>query len=713
MLNRPTTHLLSPVEPDGTRWDRQPRRRLTLLMVALVTPLALVSIRVTNIMLRPDETLGVRRSPVRITTEPLPTSGGRILAADGTVLAEDQQRFTIRVHYRWIETPADDVWVRAQVLSQLAPGNRRDRAMVAAARNEVLARRDRVRTRLARLCGLSDRQFAQQCRIVQKRVERVVASVTRRREQTATDAQSPPPHEQPSSVLGALRVALMTPPRRQHTEPIVVTEELAYHALIEDVSFDVATAISEHPRQFPGIQITQRSHRVYRGRDLAAHVIGTRRSPPIHSPLATSHFPLGTSGVEKTYEQVLMGQTGTTRIVTDRYGEVISQRVVRPPRRGRDIQLTLIPGLQRQAEQLLDNVTQSGSNGGAIVVMDLHNGAIRAAASAPRFDLNQAVSPDADAWSRLVDDPRRPLFSRITGMALPPGSVFKTLSATAMLETGLVSGGRQVECRGFLDHPSRHRCFVYRRFGLGHGPTNVEDALCRSCNVFFFDAARRLARSSHEGHTNLHRWAARFGFGRPTGIDLPGEVSGRLPDPPSHPQVAETMQLAIGQGPITATPLQVVRMMAAIANGGVLVTPHVVSELGPDAEALTHRARPAITRIAGLSPSTLQQVRQGLERVVSDPRGTGYKRIRLPDVPIAGKTGTAEVGGDLEDHAWFAGYVPANRPRLALVVVLEHAGSGGRQAGPVARQLVRSIKSQGLIDSTSPPTTATTASTDR
>ena len=173
------------------------------------------------------------------------------------------------------------------------------------------------------------------------------------------------------------------------------------------------------------------------------------------------------------------------------------------------------------------------------------------------------------------------------------------------------------------------------------------------------------------------------------------------------------MQLAIGQGPITATPLQVVRMMAAIANGGVLVTPHVVSELGPDAEALTHRARPAITRIAGLSPSTLQQVRQGLERVVSDPRGTGYKRIRLPDVPIAGKTGTAEVGGDLEDHAWFAGYVPANRPRLALVVVLEHAGSGGRQAGPVARQLVRSIKSQGLIDSTSPPTTATTASTDR
>jgi penicillin-binding protein 2 len=159
------------------------------------------------------------------------------------------------------------------------------------------------------------------------------------------------------------------------------------------------------------------------------------------------------------------------------------------------------------------------------------------------------------------------------------------------------------------------------------------------------------------------------------------------------------MQLAIGQGPITATPLQVVRMMAAIANGGSLVTPHVVSSLGPDHLALATRAEPRTTSIPGLSNHTLATVRSGLKRVVQDPQGTGYKRVRLAGISIAGKTGTAEVGGNLEDHAWFAGYVPADNPRLAFVVVLEHAGSGGRMAGPLARRLVQSILDSGLIGS--------------
>ena len=141
---------------------------------------------------------------------------------------------------------------------------------------------------------------------------------------------------------------------------------------------------------------------------------------------------------------------------------------------------------------------------------------------------------------------------------------------------------------------------MFSRFGVGHGKTNLGDALCRSCNVFFFDAARRLARSGSSGHNNLHLWAERFGFGHPTGIDLPGESSGDLPAPPTRPLISETMQLAIGQGPVTATPLQIVRMMAAIANGGSLVTPHVVSGHGPDAAApvsYTHLTLPTICSV--------------------------------------------------------------------------------------------------------------------
>ena len=160
------------------------------------------------------------------------------------------------------------------------------------------------------------------------------------------------------------------------------------------------------------------------------------------------------------------------------------------------------------------------------------------------------------------------------------------------------------------------------------------------------------------------------------------------------------MQLAIGQGPVTATPIQVARLMAGIGNDGYLVTPHVVSTTGfqrtPDAGRSIKDRRRDIQRIPSLGHDTLAQVREGLRRVVADPRGTGYQRVKLPDIAIAGKTGTAEVGGDLEDHAWFAGYVPAKRPRLAFVVVLEHAGTGSRAAGPLARQLVKSIQQAGL-----------------
>ena len=692
MLNRPTNDLLSRAEPEGSRWDRQPGSRLTLLTVAMILPLLVIGWRVTATVQRSSEELAPRSSPVTVTTRPIPTHGGRVLADDGSVLAHDQQRFQVLVHYRWLESPTDRTWLQGQALEHLEPHARRDSARLAAARNEVLARRETMLDDLASRCRIVRRELDKRMGVVQQRVERIVTSVQRRRTRDSTPRPDPA-----GSFLDSLKTALTTPPRRSATEPVVITEELVYHRLLDNVPLEAAAAIQEHPERFPGVTVRVETRRVYRHGSLAAHVVGTRHRRSSSRGVVPDREWIGSTGVEKSYDHVLRGRPGLRRIVTNRHGEVVSTRVLEPPRRGRDIQLTLSLRLQRQAESLLDEATSGGSPGGAIVVIDLHTGAVRAAASAPRFDPNRLVAPDAVTWKRLTEDPRRPLFCRVTGMALPPGSVFKSLTATALLESGLVPDGHSIACRGFLDRPSHHRCYVFSRFGVGHGKTNLGDALCRSCNVFFFDAARRLARSGPTGHNNLHLWAERFGFGHPTGIDLPGESSGDLPAPPTRPLISETMQLAIGQGPVTATPLQIVRMMAAIANGGSLVTPHVVSGHGPDAAALATRADPRTTRIANLSPRTLAIVQNGLRRVVEDPLGTGYKRIRLPEMAIAGKTGTAEVGGDLEDHAWFAGYVPADRPRLAFVVVLEHAGSGGRQAGPVARQLVQSMQAHGLI----------------
>jgi penicillin-binding protein 2 len=213
------------------------------------------------------------------------------------------------------------------------------------------------------------------------------------------------------------------------------------------------------------------------------------------------------------------------------------------------------------------------------------------------------------------------------------------------------------------------------------------------------------------GPQPIHDWAARFGLGRPTGVDIPGERGGVLPDAQATGTKwfpGTTLQFAIGQASLAVTPLQVAQMMAAVANDGVLVTPSFVGPLSPATDSSADReilqasfespANSSIERqpIPGLSRGTLQRVRAGLKLVVADDRGTG-KRVRHSQISIAGKTGTAEVGGGKPDHAWFAGYAPAEHPRVAFVVVLEHGGSGGHVAGPVAHDFVQALLETGVL----------------
>jgi penicillin-binding protein 2 len=245
---------------------------------------------------------------------------------------------------------------------------------------------------------------------------------------------------------------------------------------------------------------------------------------------------------------------------------------------------------------------------------------------------------------------------------------------------------------------------------------DLSRALAQSCNVYFFQGARTI------GPGPLVDWAEKFGIGQRTGIDLPGEQAGNLPRPPrkmEEPLIVQvgfeepaekrtpwypgdTLGLAIGQSRLTTTPFQMARVMAAIANDGYLVTPHLVNGFAPAAIASeTSSSRLAVPEprfIPGLSQGTLRRVREGLEMVVAHPQGTGYKAVRMAEVQIAGKTGTAEVGGGLPDHAWFAGYVPADRPKYAFAIILEHAGSGGQTAGPVARRTVETLLELGLIE---------------
>jgi penicillin-binding protein 2 len=739
MQNRLTSPLID--EPRGG-WtpvrevDRSPVVRLLMLLGAFVVPLMGIGWRVAHLQTALVESYAEAFDVTSERSESMATWNGRILTSDGVVLAEDVEVFGITAHYRWLEEPPNEEWLEQLAKSKLTRPERRKRELVEAEIEKVRLRQQELWQRLAHLTETTPEELTKARSAVQRRIERIRRSVAEKQERRRLAAQTPQKEVVSTGrwngAWDAVRRALTTPPQRSAEQPLVIQEELDYHPVCDDVPLEVAAEIEAHPELYPGLRVRMSTRRTYPQGDLAPHIVGSRlpldpqqiaerrerldeRDPLDYQPGDWA----GRSGIERYYEQHLRGLRGERKLVLNRRGEVIRNIVARRPRAGHDLVLTLHAPLQRETEKLLDKAlaatpTEAGAEppaetprGGCIVLMDVRTGDLLAAAAAPRFDLNILINHDDEAWQRVLDDPRRPLFPRLTQMALPPGSTFKTLTAAAALQSGRLDPHERLECHGFLTRPDRQRCYIYRHFGVGHGPTDLTTALAQSCNVYFYTVARQM------GPDPICEWAQRFGYGRPTGVDLPDERGGNLPAPgestgPGNSrhkwQQADTLDLAIGQSTLTATPLQVVRMMAAVANGGELVTPRFAQSLGPvvrradSDESLAIESE--VNRVPGLDSETLSYIREGLKQCVAHPRGTGYKTVRLTETAIAGKTGTAEVGGK-PDHAWFAGYVPVDRPRYAFVVVLEHAGSGGKAAGPVARDLVRAMLRERLIGETS------------
>lgn len=753
MRNRPYSDLRSPAPAAGPRLDHTPHLRLAVLFMAVLAPATVIVGRLAHVQTALADRFLIEWDRTRETEEPIPARDGRILTADGRVLAYDEPQFDLAVHYRWLEEPPDEPWLLQQARGRLQPMERRDVSRLATARAAVLTEREALWSALAAATGVPREEYRARCRQVQARVERIYDHVRSRQEQR--DAGSEPADAPPSGQSlwergwNAFVSELTTPPQRPAREPLVIEEQLAYHVVAERVTLDAVAAVESLPSRYPGVEVRQSSRRVYPAGSLAAHVVGVRtaltgdeyqarQARYAERPAgarARGGDPLdyevggriGRNGVERARDSRLHGRAGRKRIVRDRHGVVLHVEVVRPPAHGRDVVLTFDSRLQAEAERLLDEAIGPAAvasaaadpagtepldappaatrpNGGCIVALDVRTGRVLTAAAAPRFPLGLLADYDEDAWRQVLADERQPFFPRVTQMTVPPGSVFKVLTSVALLESGLIDPNAHYHCQGYLDRPDRDRCLIYRHYGVGHGDMNLESALCQSCNVYFFQAAQRI------GPQAIHDWAARFGLGERTGVDVPGEQRGNLPSPapssgsgPWYP--GTTLQFAIGQSSLTVTPLQVARMMAAVANDGRLLTPRFVQESSasaPSAEggdivlATFEDAEAGPERIHGLSPGTLERVRAGLREVVENPRGTG-KRVRLEEISIAGKTGTAEVGGGKPDHAWFAGYVPADAPRVAFVVVLEHGGSGGHDAGPVARRFVQMLLDHGLL----------------
>ncbi len=390
---------------------------------------------------------------------------------------------------------------------------------------------------------------------------------------------------------------------------------------------------------------------------------------------------VGRDGVERTYDDALRGVDGERVVVVDSRGRTLEEHRRAPARPGRRLELTLDLPLQQAAERLLRERV------GAVVALDPADGAVRVLVSSPAYDPNAfARGLEPGEWQALLADGGDPLQNRALANAYSPGSVFKIVMATAGLAEGVIVPGHRVYCNGATTIYGRS--FACGRRG-GHGWVDLRQALERSCNVYFYHLGQTL------GIERIARWAHAYGLGEPTGIDLAGERPGLVPDPAwsrterGHPWYpGETISVAIGQGPLLVTPIQLARMTAAVANGGRLVTPHMVAD--PDA--------PAPVRRLPLAPGLLALVRDGLTAVVNDAQGTAYWSAHSDLVTIAGKTGTVQVVGRegldgrarpeaLQNHAWFVSFAPAGAPELVVVAFVEHGGSGSGGAAPIARAL--------------------------
>ena len=646
----------------------------------------------------------------------VPGIRGRILAADGSVLAGDQETRALAVHYRWIEEPADPGWLRWMARSQLTRAERKDKTRVAQVKAEVLAERQALASRVIDLTGISPEQWNERATRIRSRVEHIRDSVNRRRKQAFENERDSVP-ESPGTFWARTRATLIDILRSSESdrfEPIHVAEEYDYHVIIDDLPLETVATIEGHPNDYPGVRLVAQQRRTYPHGGQFAHVLGYLGAvEPEELDVDPAYHPeawVGRSGLERTYEKALRGTPGLAVEQTDRSGRILATELRRKPAVGRDLLLTVDVTLQQAAQSLLEQALQRRRQrlpdarpaGGAIVVLNARTGAILAAASAPTFDPNVFGGSNPSDVERLLEDPANPLFNRTVQMAIPPGSVFKVATSVALLHEGSVRPGEPMHCQGYLRTPDRLRCAIFRKHGVGHGEVTLSDALCESCNVYFLHHAGRL------GWTPIADWAWRLGFGHLTGIDLPQEASGHLPlpRPMSEDGIDRHAELpSIGQGNLTATPIQIARMMAAIANGGKLVTPHVVRGYGlpladddtSTVEISTETGTVTPTppeQIEGLSPAVLTAIRAALLRTVTDPAGTAYDGDVQSTVSWAGKTGTAETGIDRQEHAWFAGYAPADKPRVAFVVVLEHAGNASETAVPVAKRLVNAILSR-------------------
>lgn len=468
----------------------------------------------------------------------------------------------------------------------------------------------------------------------------------------------------------------------------------------ENLTWDQVAQIEVNAPDLPGVSIEVGEIRSYPFQSATAHLLGyvgaVSEAELTGDPvLALPGFRIGKNGVEKFHEKDLRGTAGTSQLEVNAVGRVIRELSRDEGQPGRDVTLTVDIGLQQYAQQRL-----SQEQSAACVVMDAHTGGVYALCSHPSFDPNEFTQGiPADLWEELSSNAATPLTNKATAGQYAPGSTYKMVVALAALESGIVNNRFTTFCSGHMDLGD-HRFHCWKKHG--HGTLGFVEALAQSCDVFFYELARRI------GIDRIHEMSKRFGLGQRLDLDLPGERPGLIPSREwklanlgKSWNQGESLIASIGQGYVLATPLQLAVMTARLVNGGFAVRPHLTKQVERGYSEQT--VWPGI----GVEKTHLDLMRQGMWAVSNGPTGTALKaRIPEPGYEMGGKTGTSQVrritmaeratgvrkNDDLpwreRDHALFVGYAPVHAPRYVCSVIVEHGGGGSSVAAPIARDVL-------------------------
>jgi penicillin-binding protein 2 len=463
--------------------------------------------------------------------------------------------------------------------------------------------------------------------------------------------------------------------------PVIIKDNLK----LEEVAL-----IEARREEFPELQLQVEPRRYYPFETTAAHVLGYLQEVSPEEMKGNPHKKwrggemIGKAAVEKQYDDYLTGQDGQLLETVDSLGRSLGEVNRIEPIKGRDLVLSIDLDLQKKAEGLLEGKE------GAIIVLDSRSGECLAWVSSPSYDPNRFITRfSPEEWLSIINDPARPLENRVIRGQYSPGSIFKVVTALTSLETGLITDRTAFFCSGSINlYGKDFACW----FKPGHGLLSLPEALKNSCNIYFYQLGRRLNVDT------IARYARTLGLGQITGVDMPGEKEGLIPSSDWKKKTqgeawypGETISVAIGQGPVLVTPLQVAALTACLANRGIRVKPRVTrleGKMGP------------VKDKTGINPETFEKIIEGMWRSVNDG-GTGHGAYQ-PGFDICGKTGSTQVisrekaermikrGEEpAKTHSWFTGFAPRYQPQVVVTVLVEFGGMGGQTAAPIAGEMFK------------------------